>query len=167
VPVLLEEEGVPAGVVSQHRCGCPGRTERDPGLADEVLGHVLGGQPDEVDPGDAVETVQVRKGETDRVRAVRGGGPAGGQDKYPLSRRGLDQMGQHRQCRFRGPVQVLEDQHRRFLLGRCQQHAQDGVEEDRPGVTVAGREACGRRPGPQGGCGQAQERGRSLGRDVA
>ena len=77
MPVLLEEEGISAGVVSKYRCGRPSRTLRDPGLADEVLGHVLGGQPYEIDTGDAIETVEVRKDETDRVRAVRGGGAAG------------------------------------------------------------------------------------------
>ena len=145
VPVLLEEEGVPSGVVAQHRGGRPGRTERDPGLPDEVLDHVLGGQPDEVDPGDPVETVQVGEGEADRVGAVRGGGTAGGQDEELLAGRGLDQVGQHRQRRFRGPVQVLEDQHRRPLLGRCHEHPQDGVEEDRPGVTIGRRELSGSR----------------------
>ena len=76
-------------------------------------------------------------------------------------------MGQHRQCRFRGPVQVLKDQHRRALLGHCPQHAQDCVEENRPGVTVSGRDVDSRWPGAQGGGGQAEKRGRSLGRDVA
>ncbi len=171
VPVLLQEERVPSGLVPQDRRCRPSGCRRDAALAEQVLRHVLCREPDQVDPLDPVQAVQVRERIGDGVGAVRSRGPTGGQHQQLLSGRGLRHMGEQRQGRLLRPVQVLDDQHQRPLFGHGEQHAEDGIEEDRPRLPVAARLRRTRPVAGRGGgqdperCGRGRrDLGKGLGR---
>ena len=94
---LAEEERVAAGLVTQHRRADPSPSGRDAALADEVVGDVVGVEPGEVEPPDAVEPVERGDRLGQRPGAVRRGGAVRAEQQDPGIGRLLHQVGQQLQ----------------------------------------------------------------------
>jgi len=109
-----------------------------PGL--QVGGHAGPVEATEVHPVDVGLAEKVGDGVGQGRGDVKGGVPVVDHQQQAAGLTGADDMGQHGQRRGRGPVDVLQDQDRRRLLGHGGQPGGHRVEEPVPlGLRVGGQ----------------------------
>ena len=156
-PQLAEQEGIAAGLVAQQGRGDAGAVRRQPPLADQVLGDLLGGETGQVQPTDAVEPVEVGDGRDQRRGAVRCGGPVRGEHQHRAVRSALGDVDQQLQGGTPRPVHVLQRQHHRAPRGEGPDRVDDGVVEDPAVLRLQDR-----RGGPAADRGTADQPGESL-----
>ena len=147
-PDLPKEEGVAAGLITQHGGVLARPAHRKTALGHQVLSDLVGAEPGQVDAADAIEPVQVSDRVGQLVGTVGSRRAVGAQQQQPGLRGVLRHVAEQLQGRRACPVQVLQDAHHRADLADRSQQVGDRVR------TAPGGSCC-RRPAGAAGPGGA------------